>query len=343
METRPATRAADDWLDQARVRPIYSRHLVELLAEEGVAPGAALRGSGLTRRDLEDSEGRISHRQQLRIYRNAATLTERPDLGVRLGVRQRMSDHGILGYAIQSSADLGQALRVAASYEHTAGPLMDLRLALAGGTASLVLDEVLPLGEAGWLARQEMVTLLAKTLFALSDPRTAPLAIDLDLAETDVAPYRSHFQCPVRFGRSPCAVHLDEAALRRPLVFSDAETAAVCERRCAELLDRLGGAGGVVDQVREVLISRPGQFLDLDATARALGRSGRTLRRQLREASTSFRAVVEDVRAGLALDYLQHSQLSLDEIAALLGYTETSNFHRAFKRWTGHPPRHFRR
>ena len=48
------------------------------------------------------------------------------------------------------------------------------------------------------------------------------------------------------------------------------------------------------------------------------------------------------VRKGLALDYLQRSNLSVDEIASLLGYTDTPNFYRAFKKWTGSPPGAFR-
>ena len=48
------------------------------------------------------------------------------------------------------------------------------------------------------------------------------------------------------------------------------------------------------------------------------------------------------MKAKLALDHLANSQLTVDEIAGVLGYTETTNFRRALMQWTGHPPTHFR-
>ena len=131
---------------------------------------------------------------------------------------------------------------------------------------------------------------------------------------------------------------LASADLGRRLALSDEETAAVCEQRCSELLERLGSSGGVVESVRRILVERAGQFPKLAEVGRELGSSDRTLRRRLAEAGTSFQEVVEEVRKGPALDYLQKSNLTVDEIASLLGYTETPNFYRAFKRWTGTVP-----
>ena len=50
------------------------------------------------------------------------------------------------------------------------------------------------------------------------------------------------------------------------------------------------------------------------------------------------RDVVGDVRKGLALDYLESSDLPLEEIAALLGYEDAANFNRAFRNWVGDAP-----
>ena len=66
--------------------------------------------------------------------------------------------------------------------------------------------------------------------------------------------------------------------------------------------------------------------------------SPRTLHRRLEEEGTSFRRVLTDVRRELAARHLQERRLAIGEIAFLLGFSEASAFHRAFKRWTGHAP-----
>ena len=85
-----------------------------------------------------------------------------------------------------------------------------------------------------------------------------------------------------------------------------------------------------------------GSLKELEAVAGALKMSPRSLQRHLGEEGVSFRALVEDARQELALEYVRDVRRPLGEIAFLLGYTELSPFLRAFKRWTGKTPSGFR-
>ena len=324
------------------VRPVYCRYLLELLAEEGVSPAAVLEGTDLEPADLEGRERRIRFAEQLRIYRNALKRSRLPGLGLRLGLRQRITDHGIFGYAIQSSADLAQAIRIVSRYQATQGPLLELALETDREVATIVLRERVPLGPIALMAREEWLASLVRQLLPLTDPPTEPLEILLDVPSECTDLYRRELGCPVRLGADRAELRLRRVALAAPLAFSDEETAAVCERRCEELLERLGAEGGVVENVRRALIGSPGRFPSLPEVAKSLGMSDRTLRRRLTETQTSFQAQVEGVRKGLALDYLQRSNLTIDEIASLLGYNETPSFYRAFRRWTGQAPGAYR-
>ena len=80
----------------------------------------------------------------------------------------------------------------------------------------------------------------------------------------------------------------------------------------------------------------------LDRLARRLHMSARTLHRRLAEESTTFRQVVSEVRQELAERHLREGKLAIAEIAFLLGFSEASAFHRAFKRWTGLSPQKYR-
>jgi AraC-like DNA-binding protein len=70
--------------------------------------------------------------------------------------------------------------------------------------------------------------------------------------------------------------------------------------------------------------------------------STRTLRNRLRRESTSYREIVEAIRQALAEDLLSTTEMAVDEIAQRLGYSDTSTFVAAFKRWKGVPPRSYR-
>ena len=76
--------------------------------------------------------------------------------------------------------------------------------------------------------------------------------------------------------------------------------------------------------------------------ARRLGTSQRTLARRLSSEGVTFSGVLESLRSDLADRYLADRDLSISEIAWLLGYHEVSAFTHAFKRWSGHTPREVR-
>ncbi len=77
--------------------------------------------------------------------------------------------------------------------------------------------------------------------------------------------------------------------------------------------------------------------------ARRVGMSLRTLQRRVGELGTSVQALIDDVRAATARQLLSDPELSLFEVAFALGYTTESAFRRAFRRWTGQSPAHYRR
>ena len=110
-----------------------------------------------------------------------------------------------------------------------------------------------------------------------------------------------------------------------------------------ELLQRRLGRAGLSSAVRYELLRNPGHLPSQEAVASALYVSVRTLRRQLAEEDTSFRALVDETRLLLAEELLRTGRLSVEAIAERLGYAESASFVRAFVRWTGMPPRRWAR
>jgi AraC-like DNA-binding protein len=86
------------------------------------------------------------------------------------------------------------------------------------------------------------------------------------------------------------------------------------------------------------LLRAPGRFPDVESLASEWLMTARTLRRHLKAEGTSYQKLLDEVRHRLALDYLQNTRMSTDDVAASLGYSDVANFRHAFKRWTGRTP-----
>ena len=110
-----------------------------------------------------------------------------------------------------------------------------------------------------------------------------------------------------------------------------------------QLLEALSGHNHLILKVRQILLAglNTGK-ISLEQTAQQLSCSARSLQRQLEAQKASFRTLLDDVRCAQAKHYLQQTDISLVDIAFLLGYTEQSTFNDAFRRWTGQTPRQFR-
>jgi AraC-like DNA-binding protein len=113
-------------------------------------------------------------------------------------------------------------------------------------------------------------------------------------------------------------------------------------QQCQLLLAKLGKRNQLIDNVRALLLARPGVFLDINGVAEKLGFSVRTFQRKLGEEKTSFQEILDEVRFRLAKEYLRETRIPLQEIAPLLGFNEPGNFTHAFKRWSGVAPNAFR-
>jgi AraC-like DNA-binding protein len=127
----------------------------------------------------------------------------------------------------------------------------------------------------------------------------------------------------------------------------DAEFHAALEAQAEKRLSRLDRNSTYADRVRALLLQRgvsqpSAQRADMNAVARALGLSARSLRRRLYDEGVSFVSIAEGALATLAKQLLSDEERSIQETAYALGFSDPSAFYRAFKRWTGTTPKSYR-
>jgi AraC-like DNA-binding protein len=159
----------------------------------------------------------------------------------------------------------------------------------------------------------------------------------------DPAEFEEAFGCPVHVNAAWSGIALSLEAWQLPFRRRDPILQGVLERHAAEVLARIPAGDDVVSGLRRVLAKRvAGGDTHVSAVARDLGTSARTLQRRLADAGVSYQAILDQSRCEAAERHLGDASLSIAEVSWLLGYSEPSAFHRAFKRWRGVSPQAFR-
>lgn len=320
--------------------------LVDILAEEGIMPADALAGSGIEPDQVRAPAARISARQLLTVFSNAARLSKDPGIAIKAGKRIHITHFGMYGYALLSSSTPRDAIDFAIKYRPLAAPLIGLHFEEAAGEAVWKFSDLLSLGVHSELFRFVLEFQLGTQLSLHGDilgKPVPPLEIRVAYAPpTHASVYEELLGCPVRFDQTSNELRFNRNWLEQKLTYANPITAALVRETCDRLLAELKMSSGMAGKVFNILMAQPGRFPGLETIADQLHVTSRTLRRKLQAQDTSYQTILTDVRKQLAIDYLQKTRMSTEDIAASLGFSDAANFRAAFKKWTGKTPSDFR-
>jgi AraC-like DNA-binding protein len=321
----------------------YLTNIVEFAVSRGASRDRILRGAGLTRAILEDPEARIPAEQFMAIVQGAIDHSGQPALMLQLGSQLRVTSHGILGYAAMSSATLAEALRLATKYVQTRTPLLVANVEVGEGISVLHVDEAAVLTEGRRGLLELCVGALSSVAAFLTGDRFRVRRLLLPYPEPPyIAEYRKLFDCTIVFDSEAAEIHFFTNLLEMKLPFADEAAKKLAAQRCEEELAAIAASDDIENQVRARLLKASAGMPSLDEVARQLGLSPRTLRRRLKALDTSYQKILSNVREELAVQYLRTTDMTVCQIADRLGYSDQSNFGRAFKGWTGRAPQKFR-
>ena len=321
-----------------RIPAAHALHLADVAEGLGVPRERLLSAWRLTEAQLTDPDRWLDLPTLRRLVATTRRLSGEEALGLWLGARMQVSNHGSLGFAAMTAPTIRDALDVALRFVPTRTRALSLRYRVEGETASLTIEEHADFGE----ARDVVLVALVVGIWRIGQTLTGrALAGDVDFA-FEAPPHAERLGAlapgTVRFGQPATRLVFDAGLLGTPLVMADPaahrRACEQCERELEALAPRLDA------RVRAALSASPPP--PLDGVARALGVSTRSLKRRLRAEGTSFGALRREVlleRALLLLD----QRAGLDACAEALGYCDAASFSRAFKRWTGRAPGRLRR
>jgi len=172
-------------------------------------------------------------------------------------------------------------------------------------------------------------------------PDYRPLRVEFTHAVADGAQrqYQEFFGVAPCFNANRNALFVDGGDLDVPLLTSNATMAAEYELKLSQRIAQMREKNLSMQVYTFLLNQLPGRKISKEDVAQHFAMSSKTLQNKLRKSGSSFQQILDAARLELANISLSRSDLSLADIAEQLGYNDTSNFCRAYKRWTGHSPR----
>lgn len=322
---------------------IYLHLLAELLRTIGLDERDLLLRVGLDPVRLKSTDLRVSQAQASEFITRAIIESGEPGLGIMLASELKLPLHGALGAAIMSSRTLQDAMDLMTRYLTLRAPHLSVSCCEYGDNMHYT---ILCEGDQGPLMGFVMDSMLFGCAFMGEQLTGSAIGAAKILRKGPEPSYFQRFRprmvVPVEYGATNDALVIPTAMLSASIRFSDDQLAESSRVQCEAALKQLTGDAGFDCRVRRVIETSYPFPPKLARVAATLFVSERTLKRRLQEENASFQNLVDQVRLERAREFLTGTGMNLNQVADVLGYADAANFTRAFKRWTGVSPSHYR-
>ncbi len=320
--------------------------LAKLVAEYGLAAEPMLVRAGIPLAQLSDPKAHISLQQDIDFVSAMLAAINDPVIGLKAGKRYPISAFGTIGLAAVSSETVEAAIHVFLKYIKLSFTHFDVSFFKSSGQAFLRFSDQYDLNRLRrfYLERDfSFVVVSTRDMFPRSLESHTIKMVHFDFeCPTSVKEYEAFYECPVKFSMPYNQIVMDEGYLDLPLPQANALTQQLLEEQCeSQRLDILGPQG-YEEKVRQIIIESHQSIPNLEAIAVQFNSTSRTVRRKLKEQGYSFQELLAEEFSRKSILLLQTTHLTIEQISARLGYSESASFIHAFKRWTGKTPKMYR-
>lgn len=294
---------------------------------------------------LESEHSWIDNAQFYEILSRGVSISQDPAFGLRIGEQERFTAFGAAGMLFSVVRTFREAMAAMAKFHDVARDEQDVFV--DDEERSVVISY--RLFDAAGVARRCLAEIVLSSLSALlrqyGGARGLASSVQLDYPAPDyAAEYSRVFGCPVAFDQPRVAFIVDRELADKRQLLSHPELAHELRQQAETRQTSAGHPRTLVGRVRFHLREgwRTGAPT-MDAIARSLGMSQRSLHRHLARQGVDYRSILNEARCEAAAQLLRHQHLSVKQVAQELGFSNSSAFYRAFKRWLGCSPSDYAR
>jgi len=310
------------------------------LREKGVEARGLLLSAGFSDAALESVENRLPYSSVCRFWEEAARACGDDLFGLNVARSLPRGAYDVLEYLNSTALTAAEGFRRVAEYSRLIDDQSHPSLSLEPAGARMTWRRPL---HAVHFDEFTLALFLLRSREATGVAWNPRRILFRHVRSTGLPEVRDVLGTSIEYAQPVMELQFDREILELPHRGGDSRLLSILLRHADSLLRQLPGHGDLVATASSCIARGMARGLPtLTTTAAALHRSPRTLQRQLAQIGSSHTSLVDEVRRGLAMKYIGDAALSLGEIAFLLHFSDAGSFHRAFSRWTGETPSHYR-
>lgn len=321
----------------------WARAIRRALDRAGLDSAALFAAAGLDPAALDDPNARYPLAQTTRLWELSVRASDDPAFGLVVAGQVTQTTFHALGYALSASGTLREAFERIVRYFRLVSDAVDLEFAADGDAYRFLLRPLPGPVQPAPEAVDAFISLFVRFCRSRLGRDFSPLRLTLRrAAPLDASGYTHILRCPIEFGAAENAIWFAREPFDRKLDDANPELARHHDEIALRYLARFDKEN-LRARVRAALTELlPTGLPSAEGVAERLHVSLRSLQRRLAEEGASFESLLNDTRRELALSYLQDRRYSIGEITFLLGFSDTSSFTRAFRRWQSCSPSEYR-
>ena len=265
-------------------------------------------------------------------------------LMIKLGQRVDVTYFGSFGFALMSCSDFTEAIKLINRYQLLLGTGINfIVLSDSNNTKHTLRVSINILSN----LQKKLVTelIISQSIYLLKIITNNKLKFKISFQYEGINNkelYESILKCDVEFNQLHNEISIPIDISKEKLISANSAVHIIYEEQCEKLLRDLNKIENFSAATRRILLQAGDDFPDIKEVAYKLHISESTLRRRLKEESSSYRKICDEVRDILAKKYLTTTNLTISDIAMLLNYSEAASFRRAFVRWNKLTPNDYR-